>query len=169
MFAECQKYLTGKLKESNVKNKPYTTFKELRMSNASHLGAVLFEEETLLKSGAKKIYQDNADKKKRRKVYDRDIVFTVVIGEYTQEAAEIIYESFLSKLAAGIEISGNYVEIIPEDAEWVDKEDSIINAKCAVQIKIIFKGGVYRDTPFAKITEVKIMVDQEDEHDNQKY
>lgn len=162
MFVESQKYLVDKLKASGLQKEPFTTLKSLKNSSAIKLSAVLFEKETLEKSGDKKIYVDNGTKGKRRKKYSREITFSVVIADTEQEKVEDTYLKFINAMEDGFYVDGNYVYIEPGEVAWVDKEDSIINAKCAVQITIVFKGGVYKDTPFAKISNVSIEVQKED-------
>ena len=122
LYKESKEYLLDKLKAAGLKSKPYTTQKALEKSQESHIGAVLFESETLLRNGSKTRYRDQEGaQKKRRKVFDRALAFTVIIG-----------------------------------ADWVDKDDSILKAQVAVQIKIRFDGGVYRDTDFAKVSDVAV-------------
>ena len=48
LYAESKNYLINKLKESGLKSKPYTSQKALEKSQESHVGAVLFETESLL-------------------------------------------------------------------------------------------------------------------------
>ena len=114
---------------------------------------MLFESETLLRNGSKTRYRDQEGaQKKRRKVFDRALAFTVIIGDYTDEAVESMFGAFLSSLDRGIYVNGDFVPIEVEGADWVDKDDSILKAQVAVQIKIRFDGGVYRDTDFAKVS-----------------
>lgn len=167
MFQECRIYLSERLKQAGIRKEPVTTLKKLELAGDSHVGAILFEKEELTKNGSKKLYLEDGDKKKRRKVYNRDIVFTVVIGEYTQEAVEKIYEGFLVLLDKGIYVDKNYVEIVPEETDWVDADDSIINAKCAVQVKVRFKGGIYKDTGFAKVSDVALTVETQGGMENE--
>lgn len=157
MFMECKEYLISKLKEAGIKTQPYTSLKKLRTTQESHIGAVLFDEETFTRNGSKTLYKDErGDRKKRRKIFDRNLTFDIVIGEYTQDKAEELFESFLLSLDKGLMIKGNYVPIEPETAEWVDEDDSILKAKVAVQLKIRFEGGIYRDTGFAKVNDVQV-------------
>ncbi len=162
MFVECKEYLILKLKASGLEKEPFTTLKSLKSSSAITLSAVLFEKEVLEVSNDKKTYIDNGTKGKRRKKYSREITFTVVIGDANQEKIESTYLKFINALDNGFYAEGNYIYIEPGEAAWVDKDDSIINAKCAVQLTIVFKGGVYKDTPFAKIENVSIDVQKED-------
>ena len=148
LYKESKEYLLDKLKAAGLKSKPYTTQKALEKSQESHIGAVLFESETLLRNGSKTRYRDQEGaQKKRRKVFDRALAFTVIIGDYTDEAVESMFGAFLSSLDRGIYVNG---------ADWVDKDDSILKAQVAVQIKIRFDGGVYRDTDFAKVSDVAV-------------
>ena len=80
----------------------------------------------------------------------------VIIGDYTDEAVESMFGAFLSSLDRGIYVNGDFVPIEVEGADWVDKDDSILKAQVAVQIKIRFDGGVYRDTDFAKVSDVAV-------------
>lgn len=157
MYGKCREYLIEHLKTAGIKTNPYTTMAALSKSMESHIGAVLFENETLLRNGSKTTYVESELRKKRRKVFDRKLSFTVTIGEYTDEAVEEIYEKFLSGLDQGINIDGNYVPIEVEEAEWIDKDDSILKSKLAVQVKITFDGGIYRDTDFAKLSELEVV------------
>ena len=83
LYKESKEYLLDKLKAAGLKSKPYTTQKALEKSQESHIGAVLFESETLLRNGSKTRYRDQEGaQKKRRKVFDRALAFTVIIGDY---------------------------------------------------------------------------------------
>lgn len=157
LYEESKQYLVEKLKTAGLKSKPYTTLKALEKSQESHIGAVLFESETISRNGSKTHYRDQEGaQKKRRKVFDRTLAFTVTIGDYTDEAVESMFERFLGSLDRGIYVNGDFVPIEAEGADWVDKDDSILKAQVAVQVKIVFNGGVYQDTDFAKVSDIKI-------------
>jgi len=157
MYAESKRYLLDKLKAAGLKSNPYTSEKTLEKSMESHLGAVIFESETILRNGSKTYFKDEEGaQKKRRRVFDRKLMFNVIIGDYSDEAAEALFEAFLSSLDKGIYINGNYVPITVEDAAWVDKDDTLLKAKVAVQINISFDGGLYKDTGFTKVSDVEI-------------
>ncbi|CAH8248798.1 hypothetical protein WJ0W_006768 [Paenibacillus melissococcoides] len=106
-------------------------------------------------------------KHKRRKMFERETTFVVVIGEYSQEQADAIFEAFLALLDPGILIDGNYTALEVEEADWVDKEDSILQAKIAVQLKVTFRGGVYKDTDFAKVNYHVRSIEKEDGYGEQ--
>ena len=157
LYAESKAYLLAKLKEAGLKSRPYTTIKGLEKSQESHVGAVIFEKEAISRNGSKKRYRDQEGaQKKRRKVFDRNLTFTVTIGDYTDDAVETMFEKFLESLDRGIWVNGNFVPLEPEGADWVDKEDSILKAQVAVQVAITFQGGIYRDTDYAPLTHVEI-------------
>jgi hypothetical protein len=161
MFVECREYLIDKLKQAGMKTTPYTTMKRLSAAAESHICAVLFGKDTFARNGSKTIYQDEAGiRHKRRKVFDRGLSFNVVIGDYDEDKVETIFEAFLTSLDAGLYIGGNYVPIEVESSEWVDKDDSILRAKIAVNIKVIFDGGVYKDSNFAKLTDTDIQTEK---------
>ena len=157
MYTQAKQYLLERLKGAGLKTKPHTTRKALERGQDSHVGAVLFENESFARNGSKTRYSDQTGaQKKRRKVFDRTLAFTVIIGDYTDEAVEVMLESFLSDLDRGIMVAGNFVPIEVEGADWVDTDDSILKAKVAVQVKIRFDGGIYKDTDFAQLKELEI-------------
>ena len=146
-----------KLKAAGIKSKPFTTEKALEKSQESHIGAVLFERETFTRNGSKKRYRDEEGTlHKRRKIMERATTFGVIIGGYTDNEVEEIFDRFVASLDRGIYIDGNFVPIEIEGADWVDKDDSLLKAQVAVQVMITFNGGVYRDTGFAPLTDVRV-------------
>ena len=158
LYTEAKQYLLRKLKEAGLKSNPYTTMKSLEKSQESHLGAVLFEKEAYARNGSKKRFRDEKGAKhKRRKDFDRDLTFTVVIGVYTDEAVEAMLERFISGLDSGIYVGGNFVPIEVDGADWVSKDDSILKAQVSVQAAITFRGGVYRDTDYGPLRHVEVV------------
>lgn len=157
LYTESKAYLISKLKEAGVKSKPYTAMKRLEKSQESHVSAVIFDKETITRNGSKKRYRDQEGaKKKRRKVFDRNLTFAVIIGDYSDDTVEAMFEQFLESLDRGIWVNGNFVPIEAEDAEWADEEDSILKARVAVRVMVTFQGGLYRDTDFGPLTHVEI-------------
>lgn len=169
MIRECKEYLILKLKEAGIKSQVYTSMKKLEKSNESHIGAVLFEGDSFARSGSKTIYVDQGGvKQKRVKIFDRQISFVVVIGEYEESKCEVIFEKFITLLDRGIVIDGNFTPIEVEDADWVDENDSILKAKIAVQVKITFKGGLYKDSALGSIKEIEQSLEtKEDDNVNE--
>ena len=160
MITECRKILIETLKEAGIRNKPYTSQKYLSLAQESHVGAVLFEKESMQKDLQNRVYTGE-DGRKRKRVFSRMASFNVVIGEYTVEAAEAIYESFLEHLPAGFYIDRNYVSIEPDEAEWMDEKDHILKSKVAVQLLVLCNGGVYKDTDYLQTDKVDIQVRKE--------
>lgn len=157
LYTESKAYLLEKLKAAGLKSKPYTTIKGLKKSQESHVGAVIFEQETISRNGSKTLYRDQQGaQKKRRKVFNRNLTFTVTIGDYTDDAVEAMFEKFLASLDRGIYVNGDFVPVEVEGADWVNKDDSILKAQVAVQVAITFQGGLYRDTDFAPLSHVEI-------------
>lgn len=155
MYTECQQYLMDAVLAAGSRQ-PYTSMKKLKMATDSRVSAVLCESDIVEKDKQKRIYLDQFDRHRRTKKYRREITFTVVLGDYSQEEAESAYDKLLGVLEDGIYVDGNWVEIEPSRAEWVFADDSILRAKCAVQLAVKFIGGVYVDTDFAKINCVSI-------------
>lgn len=157
LYTDSKQYLISKLKEAGVQSKVFTTQKALEKSLESHIAAVLFQRETFARNGSKKRYRDEGGAQhKRRKLMERTTTFSVLIGGYSDDDVEARFDKFMSILDEGIYVDGNYVPIIPEEADWVDKDDSLLKAQVAVQIFITFQGGVYRDTDFAPLSRVEI-------------
>ena len=163
LYGESKQYLIGKLQGAGLKSKPHTTQKTLEKSQDPRVGAVLFESEGIRRNGSKTLYNDQEGaRKKRRKVFDRDLAFTIIVGGYSDDEVEGIFEKLLESFDTGIYVDGNFVPIEVEGADWVDSDDSILKAKVAVQVKVTFRGGVYKDTDFAKLKEVVVeAVDKE--------
>lgn len=162
MYSECKKYLMDKLKEAGIKTQIHTSLKKLKLSSEVHCGAVLFGDEVLLRNGSKRTYEDGGIRKKRRTVYDRNLTFSVFIGDYSEDKVEPIYENFIRLLDRGIMFQGNFIRIEPEETEWIDEDDNILKSKVAIQLKVTFYGGVYKDTSYAPVT-TKIEVKKREE------
>lgn len=162
MIGQCKEYLIQKLKDAGIKSKVHTSMKTLEKSNESHIGAVLFEGDNFTRSGSKTVYIDQGgDKRKRVKIFNRKTSFTVVIGEYEENKCESIFEGFVALLDRGIVVDGNFTAIEVEDADWVDENDSVLKAKIAVQVKIAFDGGLYKDTAFGTMSELEQTLEKE--------
>lgn len=156
MYTDCQEEIIRALKAAGCEREPFTSKKRMLNSSESRVGAVLCEEDTVGRASGKRYYDTTDGKGMRRsKLYDRDITYTVVIGDYNQAAAERTYEAFLRELAAGIYVDGNYVSIDPGDGQWYGEKDHILFAKVAVQTKITCHGGLYRDTGMARVTDIE--------------
>ena len=158
----CRKYLTETLKKSGIKTRILTSEKELFSTNESHIGAVITEKDNLKKSGEKRKFHTAEGSFLRRKKFDRIISFKVIIGDYTDERCEEIFKNFLQNLDDGIYIDGNYTEIDIGEAEWADKEDSILKSKLAVNFEVSFNSGIYSDCKNKKVKEVNVSVEMED-------
>lgn len=161
LYAESKNYLIAKLKEAGLKSKPYTSQKALEKSQESHVGAVLFETEGLSRNHSKTYYKDQEGvTKKRVQVFARKLTFSVVIGGYTDDEVETMFEEFLKHLDRGIDVDGNFVPIEVEEADWVTKDDSILKAQVAVQVKITFDGGLYKDSGSRKLYNIDVEIEK---------
>lgn len=160
MIAECREYLIDKVIKAGIKTKVKTTMKDLKASNESHIGAVLFEDEEFEKDIKKTFYFDELGRKQKRiKIFSRKPSFTVIIGEYEQSKCELIFKEFITLIDAGFHSDGNYIEVTPKKASWVDKDDSILKSKVAVQVLIEFDGGIYKDSGFKKVNDIGVEVE----------
>lgn len=139
-------YIVETLKNSGIKSQVYTNMKKLKQGNEVHVGAVLRNGETFTRSGSKRKFVDQEGRQKRRvKLWDRNTSLHVVIADTSEEKVEEILEEFLRNLKKGIDVDGNWVNIVVGEADWVEEGDSILKAKVAVQFDITFEGGIYED------------------------
>lgn len=139
-------YIVETLKSSGIKSQVYTNMKKLKQGNEVHVGAVLRNGETFTRSGSKRKFVDQEGRQKRRvKLWDRNTSLHVVIADTSEEKVEEILEEFLRNLKKGIDVDGNWVNIVVGEADWVEEGDSILKAKMAVQFDITFEGGIYED------------------------
>lgn len=161
MFAASRQYLIEHLQAAGAKRPPYTSLKRLRLCTESAQTAVLFNRETLARSGRKATYQAGDAQHRRQTLYDRTIVWDVIIGDYTAEAAEAVYTAFLSGLGKGFWADGNYIDLAATEADWVEEEDSILHAKVAVKLQISCTGPLCRDVELLPVTEYEIQPQKE--------
>ena len=161
MFAVSRAYLIEHLTAAGIKKPPLTSLKKLKACAESHQAAVLFDREELVRSGRKAVYDAGGQPMQRITVFDRSIVWSVIIGEYTPEKAEEIYTRFLASLGTGFWADGDFISIDASEAEWVDEEDSILHAKIAVRLTITCKGPLRRDTALQRLQQINITPDKE--------
>lgn len=155
-----KEYLTNALKNGGMKGRIYQSVKELKHAQGTQYGAVLRGKDVPVRSASKKYFEDQEGVKKlRRRLYECETLYNVVIADVTEEAAERILEAFWVNLDKGYFEDGNWVEVIPEETDWVDEEDSVMKSKVAVQAAVRFRYGIYRDELAAQLppdTEVKM-------------
>lgn len=160
MYAKCREYLIDRLRASGIQMEPITSLKKLQLYRNSHVGAVLFDEETLERDGSRRVFKDtDGNPKTRTCLFKRNVVFDVVIGEFNAEKLDAIYQRFLEILGKGLYINGDFVYVEPSEAEWAEDEDSILAAKIAVKIRVTFSGGVYVDTPRQSLKDKELDID----------
>ena len=117
-------YIVETLKNSGIKSQVYTNMKKLKQGNEVHVGAVLRNGETFTRSGSKRKFVDQEGRQKRRvKLWDRNTSLHVVIADTSEEKVEEILEEFLRNLKKGIDVDGNWVNIVVGEADWVEEGD----------------------------------------------
>lgn len=138
-------YLVEKLKQAGIP-RIYTSMKKLSQANEIRLGAVLVDNEVFSRSGSKRTYIDQSGaRQKRKKLFDRETRFKVVIAESDEDKCEAILIKFLEVIRKGLEHDRNWINLDIGDMDWVSEDDSILRAKMAVQFSVTFYGGVYKD------------------------
>jgi len=144
-----QDYIEKKLKEAGIKTKVFQTMKELKTFTGAHVGAAIVDKDRFQREKKNKVYQVNDSTVKRIKKLSRETTVNVIIGEFETSKCDEIFARFLSLIDKGIyDTEGNYIAIEIEEADWVDKEDSILQSKIAVQLPITFYGGIYQDVTY---------------------
>lgn len=139
-------FLIEKLKQSGIKSKVYTSMKDLKLANATHLGAVLRHGETYTRSGSKRTYKEQDGTRNRRmKLFDRETVFRIIIADPDEANCERILTNFLSIVGSGLAVDGNWIHLEIGKADWVEAGDSILRSKIAVELEVTFEGGIYQD------------------------
>lgn len=151
-------YLIENLRSAGIKSTVHTSMKKLKLSGETHLGAVLHNGDTFERIRTCRTYLDESGNKKARVTHLlRASSFNVVISDSDDEKCEQILNRFLIGIGDGLVIDGNWIDIEIGEAEWVEKDDSVLKAKIAVQVEIIFrKVRVYEDVDVKQIQIGKI-------------
>ncbi len=156
-------YLVQALKKAGVHGRIHESLKSLKNCNEVHTGAVLRIGESFTCSGSKKIYTDaEGQRKQRNKLFDRVTTLNVIIADSNEEKAEEILSCFLENISKGFEVNGNWVGIEIGEADWIEKDDSILKSKIAVQFDVTLTGGIYTDTDLGNVRlgNIKLKMDR---------
>ena len=67
----------------------------------------------------------------------------------------------MKSISKGLEVDGNWVDIEIGKADWVEREDSILKSKIAVEFDVTLTGGIYKDTDIitAKVGSIEAIKD----------
>lgn len=146
-------YLIEKLKAAGIKSQVYTSMKKLKLSSETHLAAVLHNRDVFERTNSKKRYIDQEGDERCRHTYlTKETSFNVVISDSDEEKCESLLNSFLMMLDKGLGVDENWVDIELGEAEWIEKDDSILKAKISVELEVKFKGiRMYQDTKIQKV------------------
>lgn len=156
-------FLEEALKNGGITGRIYTSVKDMKRDQGSHYGAVLRASDVPARTKPKRIFTDEEGVTKlRRRYYDCETVYNVVITDTTEEGAEKILEGFLLEIAGSgdgyYDDDGNWVGCTVKATDWVDEEDSVLKSKVAVQAEVHFLYGIYRDLETARITGTNMCV-----------
>lgn len=163
MVDACAEYLKEKIRAVMGQNAPYyTRLKELQLCAESHVGSAIVDSDVLTFSG--RPVRNTISGQDDRKLYDRTVIFNVILGEYKLPALSPLFEAFLRSLGHGFSHEGHYIALMLGEAGWVDRGDSIIKAEIAVEVPVIFQGGIYQPQTFRKLSDVSI--EREDTYGN---
>ena len=143
-------FLVQKLKNAGIHGTIHGSMKSLKNCNEVHVGAVLRTGEGFKRSGSKKRYTDQqGQRKQRNKLFERTTKLHVIIGDADEAKVEEMLTEFLKDISKGLEVDGNWVDIEIGEADWVEKDDSILKSKIAVEFDVTLRGGIYIDTEVA--------------------
>lgn len=81
----------------------------------------------------------------RKQFKDRKLDLVIDYEHQTLSDVQAPAGGSLTNLKKGIDVDGNWVNIVVGEADWVEEGDSILKAKVAVQFDITFEGGIYQD------------------------
>lgn len=144
-------YIVKTLQSAGVHGKIHDSMKSLKGCGEIHVGAVLRVQEKFTRSKHKTRYEDPKGRKmQRNKLFDRITTLHVVIADSEERRVEDILTEFLRELSKGFAVDGNWVDIDIGEADWIEKEDSILKSKVAVEFDLILNGGVYKDIELVK-------------------
>lgn len=93
-------------------------------------------------------------------LYDRILTVDVILGEEDKAKLDSIFSAFVAALGRGFTDEGHYIAIEINEAEWVDKKDSILNANIAVELQVKFRGGIYKPITYKKLLDIQIGKDE---------
>lgn len=145
MIAE-KNYLIQKLTESGIKkNTIYTSMKRLKQANDIQLAGILVMNEKFERSGSKRTYDQEGQRKRRIKLLNKETKVKVILADSKEENLEEILETFLIKIGKGFDHNENWIDIVIGDADWTEEGDHILKAKVAVEIELTFSSGIYVD------------------------
>ncbi len=121
-------FIIQALRDAGIRGKIHESMKSLKNCNEVHLGAVLRTGESFVRSGSKKRYTDQqGQRKQRNRLFERKTNLHVVIADTDETKVEGILTLFLKGISKGFEVDGNWTDIEIGDADWVEKDDSILN------------------------------------------
>lgn len=140
-------FLEAALKAGGLTKTIYTSLKQLKHAAGTQYGAILRISDKPVRATSKKTFKDQQGASIiRRKLYICETVYNVVLVAADEDTLEKLLEGFLTSLERGYyDDNGNWVEVTPEETDWVDEDDCVMKAKMAVQVKIVCKYGIYKD------------------------
>lgn len=144
-------FLEAALKAGGLTKTIYTSLKQLKHAAGTQYGAILRISDKPIRATSKKTFKDQQGASfTRRKLYTCETAYNVVLVAADEETLEKLLEGFLSNLERGYyDDGGNWVDVTPEETDWVDEDDCVMKAKMAVQIKVICRYGLYKDVATA--------------------
>lgn len=141
-----REFLMGKLKEAGIRGRVYESLKDLKNSNGVQVGAVLRVGESFVRSGSKKRFTDDEGRRRQRnRLFERTTVLHVVIADSDEDKVDQVLTKFLSIISKGFPVNENWVDIEIGDADWLEKNDTILKSCIVVEFDVTLHGGIYSE------------------------
>lgn len=140
-------FLVQNLRDAGVHGRIHESLKSLKNCSEVHVGAVLRAGEEFTRSGTKRRYTDRqGQRRQRNRLLKRITMLHVLIADTDEAKVEGILERFLENISKGFAADGNWIDLEIGEADWVERDDSILKSKIAVEFDVILTGGIYTDT-----------------------
>ena len=150
-----REFLMGKLKEAGIRGRVYESLKD---SNSVQVGAVLRVGESFVRSGSKKRFTDDEGRRRQRnRLFKRTTVLHVVIADSDEDKVDQVLTKFLSIISKGFPVNENWVDIEIGDADWLEKNDTILKSCIAVEFDVTLHGGIYSEDTEIKAPAVGVV------------
>ena len=153
-----KEYLTGCLQAAGEKGRIYDSMKDLKHAQGVHYAAILRTKDEIERAKRTRYHTDGGVEMIRKKRIQMETTYNVVIASQDEDTAAGILNGFLLALGKGFDDGdSNWVDVEAPLTDWVDEEDSVLKAKVAVQVQVIFRYGLYTEEAAGSIPESEVV------------
>lgn len=161
MIAECKNHVAGVLKQVGI-TETYTDPEDLTRHHGLPYAVVLWGNETTERFRRRVGKEDNLATRVRTyrwQLAKRALPLAILIAAKDEPAVEGFATAFLLGLGTRLlDAGGNAVSIAPTGMTVIE-DKSLLNQKSALEIRVEFQGGIYRDVtvPIAALSTALIL------------